>query len=259
MCLSAFIALAVTHYLDLCDLDAPDDYSLDLCNLSIHSLRWVDRTTIYWICSIWITICVFLCPLLILLYIVRHVAILDDAIGLKREVRDIAYTLPIIFVLAFSVWQAAPRVIPLVIDKDFDFIDFLPIVFIWGMLNRLLLLYINHKQTHWIIGKFGFLYRNRSIDSYGNTRTISLSSTRMRNVVHDSTLRRMNDDNESISLDAVSYERKERLNMKRTLKCEAAFGGFMRHLVKVFVDCSVCYQSPLHSPIVSDDFFDFGK
>lgn len=67
----------------------------------------------------------------------------------------------------------------------------------------------------------------------GNTQTMTLSSSKMRNMVHDTTLCRINDREESISLDVVEHEKTGRLNMKKMLMNDATFNGFMRHLVKV--------------------------
>lgn len=229
MALPAFAALNVSHYLKF-----------------IVSDLSVQQTVEYWICVIWVNAYYNLLPLFILHHIVRRTELLDDAIGLKREVQGIVYLYPIIVAFTFSTWQICPWILPIFIHFEYqDFFRF--IVPIWILLNRFLYFRMNFMQIRWTIHKFGRIYRDG----------ITLSSTRMRNIVHESTLGRVHDDVESISLTAVSYERKERLNMKRTLTNEAAFGGFMRRLVKEYSsECllSIIEMTQYKERIYNDQF-----
>lgn len=98
----------------------------------------------FWIChfSFW-TLSSFV-PLLILYYILYHIPILDDAIGLKKEIKSIVVMYSIILVLWFSNSIIYPSI--LLIDDQFP--DFRWIISpIWILLRRILIFLINYMQT----------------------------------------------------------------------------------------------------------------
>ena len=187
---------------------------------------------IYCISSFCMCTYYFFATLFILFYILRHISILDDAIGLGKEVKVIAYMLTIIFMMAFLVLVLYPQLTALIGDH---LAYYQPIISrVWLLLYRILFVPINYMQTRWVVRRFGMLLRQRSDEgnSHGDPTAISLSTTKMLKIrmANETTLRLMDEPDTSLTPD----EQELRIEMQRALMKITAFEAFMRFLLEVF-------------------------
>ena len=200
--------------------------------------------TLYYFCYIWIEICLYAVPLGFFYYIYRNVYILDDVIGLKKEVKDIAIKYFFISMLQI-IYEVTWSVIKI---TGSDLINYWPIIFvIFEILIRILYIPINFKQTGWVINKFTGRFTDEMQMSRKASSTIYLSTREMRNRAHEETIYLLEMRKESITLH--EDDEKELLEMQRTLKDYIAFNQFMRYSIKVFVAIHHIYRGTCVSSI----------
>merc|ERR1712176_1637081 len=132
----------------------------------------------------------FIPPLIIIYLILRRIPILDDAIGLKKELQIIAYYIMIYIIV--NIFDAVVKPIIERINKDFQQYDVLNTI-LSHLLYRFADFGINYMSTGWINKKFKIILRPRpSLSGFGSS-AISLPTRKLRNVVHASSLHLMED------------------------------------------------------------------
>ena len=193
---------------------------------------------VYWICYFWYWALCYVVPLPILYFILKHVSILEDAIGLKKEVKEIPSMLLMINVYSLIIYALYP--VLFYIDSN--------LLTIWQVvskfnpvLNRILFIRINFMQTFCVVRKFGAHILHKSVGSYTDIDpiAINLSTEGMRKVVNDTTLRLIEDTNVSLTPDSQVMLHE----MKRDLMKYTAFEAFMGFLLQV------CYSEYVHHQI----------
>ena len=217
-CIFAFVSRGIGDYLDIFVSDWWYDESL------------VDDT-IYWICYFIYWILSYFVPLPILYFILRNISVLDDGIGLRKEVKVIAHTITILDAILLVVIG----MYPVIWFMNHDLLTY------WGVtdqlnrfLDRLLVIPVNYMQTRWVVRRFGFFLRSKSGANLSDPTAISLSTSKMRRAANDTTLNLVDHGNDSLTPDSEEV----RAEMKRTLMKYTAFEAFVRFLLEV---CSSLY------------------
>lgn len=166
--------------------------------------------------------------LIIIYFILRRIPLLDDSIGLKKELKVIAY-----FKLLYVILAVLLRVLFPNFDRiDERLVQYQPIASKGGIiLFRLSDFAINYMQTRWVVNKFTRVQHRASMASCMDPTAITLSTTGMRKAVHEQTLRHSNNPEESL----YSDDQDRRLEMKRILSDHTVFEAFMRSLLKVLL------------------------
>lgn len=205
-------------------------------NLDYFQFNWwnsVTLNTAYWISYIWRFGYAQVVPFCIFLYIFRYLSILDDAIGLRKEVKNIAVLFTIINILMFIIPMSSLIISTFFLDIWDTYYELISLItLINTFVVRILYFIINYKGTRWVVSKFGYMHRDRSGTGFKDSSTISLSLTRMRNITFDdNTVTLLNGRNNSMSLNLEELERF--IEMKQILSSNIEFDRFMRHLVKV--------------------------
>ena len=154
---------------------------------SVNQHLPIQYMIVYWICNIWYLIYQYIITLMVIFFILYRIPLLDDAIGLKKELQVIAYLLFLQVVLGICFRVIDPNIISI----DDEFLPFLPIFNqIVVLLMRFSRFGINYMQTRWVVNQYGMIQRHGSsttTSSAGDSKAITLSS-RMRKVVHKNTL-----------------------------------------------------------------------
>ena len=211
--LSGFITLEIVNYLDA---------------FRIH--RPVTLQILYYCCYLWYWIFYYVMPLLVLHYILRKITILDDAIGLRKEVQAIVWILTVNSVLQLMASVVSPSF--QFIDGNEDRIHKITSI-MWPIIDcvwRILYFFINYKQTLRVIHKLAYFLRRRSKEVISDPTAISLStSKRIRRKAHETTLRLIDVANASLTPDSEE----KRMEMKITLMKYPTFEAFMRFLLEV--------------------------
>ena len=251
---SAFIALTVASYFDFYEFG--------------HEQWPLAVSILYWICMLWQSIYFWFAPLFILFFIIRHISVLDDAIGLKKEVKIISIILSIINIVAFAIWSCFPF-LPL-IPRLFKLYPMIRQSVV--LLLRILYIPINYMQTYWVVCRFGLIFPSQSGDcpspetaelsgdaSRSSAITLSTKTFKsMRRKAHKTTIRLIEEKEDSYSVD--EDDTLEFVEMKRALSHYLTFDQFMRHLVKVSSVVylqSCCFKELLHMWTWHHEFFTF--
>jgi len=143
---------------------------------------------------------------------------LDDAIGLKKELRMIGYfRIAIVVLITIRMLHVITNSKPIVAQ-------------IIEILLRLCWFGINYMSTGWVVHKFEIILYRKSNVNYMESSAISLSTSSVRKIVYESTIRLLN---ESINGE-FGYEQNERLQMQRVLSDHTMFDAFMRRLLKEY-------------------------
>merc|ERR1719295_1235182 len=159
----------------------------------------------------------------VIFLILRCIYILDDSIGLKKELKVIAY-----FWMIYGFLSVCTRIIyPITLALHSDTEKYEAIILQFAeLLGRFCWFGINYMSTYWVVHKFGSLLRQQSSIQCVEATAISLSTRKMRHAAHESTLCLMDD--------ADDDETDDRVEMKRILQKHTIFDAFMRHLVKEY-------------------------
>ena len=181
---------------------------------------------LYWSCYfIWWFLCYFM-PLPILYFILRNISILDDGIGLKKEMKVITYLLAVINIITLI-----RGMYPVIFSIDRNLLIYLGITdSLYLFIDRLLFIPLIYMQTRWVVRRFGgFMLRHSTGANHSHPMSISLSTTKMRYAANDTTLNLIDDGNNSLT--PVSEEM--RTEMKRILMKYTVFEAFVRFLLEV--------------------------
>ena len=188
-------------------------------------------TIIYWFSYCWFWAYNEIMPIFVLYYILCHISILDDAIGMKKELNVISKMFSIVTVLKLIGFAITATGLIATIDPN--------VVGYWGpiilnirsLLSRTLQIPINYMQSRWVVSRFVSLIHREPGNLACDSNAISLSSTKMRGIVNQSTLNLIDH-----SIDSLTPNSEEvRFVMKSTLMKYTAFEGFMRFLLEVFL------------------------
>ena len=162
----------------------------------------------YYICNVWYLMFQYCGTLFIIYFILRRIPVLDDSIGLKKELTVIAYLLFLQVVLGIFFRVIDPNIIS--IDDDLQ--KYQPILNqIVVLLMRFSRFGINYMQTRWVVNTFDIIRRHESNVDGTDPTAITLSTRTMRNIVHEKTLRLIDDPKDSLYLD----ERARMMQMKQ--------------------------------------------
>lgn len=202
------------------------DYIFIFCP---HWSSSISLSFTYWFCIIWGWTYEFFVPLFIFYFIFRYISVLNDAIGLRKEVKVIAimyFVINIISIIKLVMYRLIP-----IFHRDFS--NYWPIIhFFCESLRRISFCPINYIQTRWVVGRLE--HRYRLSDEFGSSNAIILSSTRTWKKVESSRSNLLKDQSDQNYLDSLDVDdEREIWEMHRTLKAYIAFQRFMRHLVKV--------------------------
>lgn len=205
--------------------------------------------TLQWICSYLAWTFIYTLPLLILYYILCHIPILDDAIGLKKEVKSIAVIFSIIVVLSLIISVIYPSIV-LIHEKTMilytlsmsSYSQWIPPI--WILVRRILFIPINYMQTRWVVNKYSDVQRKRTGELSSDPTAISLSTSKMRGKANETTWKLIDVANASLTPDSEEM----RSEMKVILTNYRAFEAFMRFLLEVWYN-GIC-SLKLHSEIL---------
>ena len=141
--------------------------------IAIFQANWplpMRLSVIYWFCVFWGYTYQYFMPLFLFYFICRHVSVLDDAIGLRKEVKVIAIIYCILN-LAPIIQFVTMRLIPMICP---DLLNYWPIIFLMQeLLKRISYFAINYMQTRWVVAKLTHLtFRSRNPSS-GDVRSSS--------------------------------------------------------------------------------------
>ena len=214
---TAFIALEVINYFNL-----------------FHN-NWsqsVPLSIVFYFSNFWHWTYYSFLPIFIFIWILRYI-VADDAIGLKKELRVIAYYFAIITVI--TTMHSA---VPYFSDQIGTYW-----MIIWRgffLLLRCLLFLIMYVQTRYVVRKYGHLIRHRSENSSSDPRAINLTSRRMRHFAHESTFCLVEEESEySLTVD----EKEAMLDMRRALMISTVFEQFMVYIFDVCTSVCTIYMS----------------
>lgn len=186
----------------------------------------------YWFSTLLYWIYDYFMPLIIFYIILRYISVLDDAIGLQKEVRIIAimyFAIAIISIIVLVLHQLTP-ILGIIYPQLID--DSAIIFTVSIMVRRICYTPINYTQTKLVVSRLNHLrFNNRSDEDNKSSNAIVMAPTRMRKVTSDSKVNLLEDQNDLGSID--SKEEKDLLQMQCILKSHIAMQEFMRHLVKV--------------------------
>ena len=205
---SATVAVAFYHY-------------IYLFNDNLTTEQW----KLSYFCAFWYQGHTQLVPLFILCSILRHISILDDSIGLRKEIKVIAIMVTIVMSVQLinSVFLAIADFYKIDIQDQY-----------WWIINIVRLLFnhiswciIIYRSTGWVLKKFERTTRHRSSDSALDPSAITLSTTEIRRIGHETTLQSVEESKESQEVD----DHEEALEMKRILKINGkVFDAFMLYI-----------------------------
>lgn len=156
-------------------------------------------------------------------FILRRVSVVDDVIGLRKEIKIIGYwyiLLAVACLFLFVIW----RIIS-ILDNSID--EWTEVcVLIFYLLCRIFTVIAHWRSTKWVVVHFE---KALMAPMWHNMNTLEL-----RTIVHEQTLDMMKDPGTALSAE----ESCKRLEMKNILADETAFDLFMRRLLEEF--CGEC-------------------
>ena len=198
-----------------------------------HNLT-VKYAIMHWFCNLWYLIFKYFMSMILIYFILGHISRLDDVIGLKHELKSVAFYLVLIIFIGVNFRLICPSVIR--IEHDLQNLTLI-INALYGFLWRFSFFGITYMHTRWVVTKFAMSYHSGCALDFGDSTAITLSTTKMRNIAHEKTLHLM----ESQSDVLYPNERDKKFQMKNTLRSNNAFEAFMRELLKEY--CAECLLS----------------
>ena len=177
--------------------------------------------------------------IILIYFILRDIPLLDDAIGIKKELRVIAICL-LIIVITGVVFRFYPSIIA--IDHDIHELQrYISIVIkSAALIMRFCDFAMNYMQTRMVVTKLVTVRRNKSLEYFEDSTAITLSTTKfkkMRNIAYQKTICLMEQPNDTL----YPNEREKLFQMMHCLRSNTAFEAFMRELRKEY--CEECLLS----------------
>ena len=183
---------------------------------------------IYYFCEYWNETYCLLVPLFIFCFILRKIAVLDDTIGLRKEVKvvTVMFLIVVILRLIFDVMDL------IVFDFHIIYISpqqWSPLYIIRNFIENIIWCGIIYRSTTWVLKKYDFISRRDSRGNEIDSTAITLTTTKRRKVGYETALRSVEDSEDLSEID----EHEEAMEMKRILSNYSVFEGFMCSLQTV--------------------------